>query len=48
MEQTEEKGNCYCEDPKCSYYPLNHFEECPRCESKAYHLPKFPFTGVQE
>lgn len=38
MKLNEEQENevCYCED--CGYKPLKHFEECPNCLSRAYHL----------
>ncbi len=40
---SEEELNvlCECEDLCCRYFPLHHFEECPKCLSKAWH--RIPF-----
>lgn len=37
MDEERQKEICECEDPTCKYYPLLHFERCPRCNSKAFH-----------
>ncbi len=37
LSEEVEKRICECEDETCKYYPLRHFQECPRCYSKAYH-----------
>ena len=33
-----QKEVCICEDNNCKYYPLKHFEKCPKCKSTAFHL----------
>lgn len=37
MKLTEEckKHECSCEN--CNFYPLKHFQKCPKCYSEAFH-----------
>lgn len=37
LTEIRKKSICKCEDKFCNYYPLKHFEECPKCGSKAFH-----------
>lgn len=37
LSEERQKEICECEDNKCGYYPLKHFEKCPQCGSKAFH-----------
>lgn len=39
---------CECEDEKCGYYPLKHFEKCPQCRSKAFHCYNVRRNNVNE
>ena len=40
---SEERQNeiCICD---CGYYPLKHFEECPKCRCMAFHFVINKFT----
>ncbi len=36
LTEYEVKQICKCES--CMYFPLRHLEECPDCQSKAWHI----------
>lgn len=40
---SEERKNevCICD---CGYYPLKHFERCPKCNCMSFHLVMTKFT----
>ena len=42
MELSEERQKETCECEICHYYPLKHFQRCPRCRSESFHLTKHP------
>jgi len=37
---SEERQNemCRCGDNSCKYYPLKHFEKCPKCNNASFHV----------
>lgn len=40
LDEKTEKEDTYCEE--CGYLHLKHFETCPHCNSKAYHMTIIP------
>ena len=41
-----EDHQCECES--CGYYPLGHFQNCPKCNSGAYHTYNPRFVNQME
>jgi hypothetical protein len=45
MKLSEELKNHLCKCENCGFYPLKHFEECPKCNSSSYHLTCLTYIG---
>lgn len=41
-----QKEECICEDSDCLFQPLNHFQACPKCKSRAFHT--VIFQGIKQ
>lgn len=41
LSEERQREICECEQRWCKYYPLKHFETCPICNSKSFHVTVF-------